>query len=111
MIYNPSTFRLNNSQWGEIIPDGEFLFFQLFSASVGFVLYLMLSKDSNINKNTSTFRSNFDPNVLFIPFWVFGHFWRQSYENTKILRNLCLHFARQDGQAGKKPGKKITQLK
>ena len=29
---------------------------------------------------------------------------------TKILCNLCLHFARQDGQDGKK-GKKITQLK
>ena len=34
-------------------------------------------------------------------FLVFGHFWQQSYENTKILRNLCLHFARQDGQDGK----------
>ena len=33
---------------------------------------------------------------------VFGHFWRQYYKNTKILRNLCLHFARQDGQDGKK---------
>jgi len=33
---------------------------------------------------------------------VFGHFWRRSYENTKILRNLCFHFARQDGQDGKK---------
>ena len=40
--------------------------------------------------------------VSFIPFFVFGHFWRQSYENTKILCNLCLHFARQDGQDGKK---------
>ena len=36
----------------------------------------------------------------------FGHF----CEVTKILRNLCLHFARQDGQDGKKAGKKITQL-
>ena len=47
-------------------------------------------------------------------FWYFGHFWRQSYENKKILRNLCLHFARQDGQDGKNPEhmvKKITQLK
>ena len=35
-------------------------------------------------------------------FLVFGHFWLRSYENTKILRNLCLHFARQDGQDGKK---------
>ena len=34
-------------------------------------------------------------------FLVFSHFWRQSYENTKILCNLCLHFARQDGQDGK----------
>ena len=36
--------------------------------------------------------------------------WRQSYENKKILRNLCLHFERQDGQDGKNR-KKITQLK
>ena len=37
-------------------------------------------------------------------FWflVFRHFWLKSHENTKILRNLCLHFARQDGQDGKK---------
>ena len=33
---------------------------------------------------------------------VFGHFWQGSYENTKILSNLCLHFARQDVQVGKK---------
>ena len=31
-------------------------------------------------------------------FLVFGHFWQRSYENTNILCNLCLHFARQDGQ-------------
>ena len=31
----------------------------------------------------------------------FGHFWRRSYEPTKILHNLCLHFARQVGQEGK----------
>ena len=43
-------------------------------------------------------------------FFVFGHCWRWSYKNTKILCNLCLHFARQDGQDGKN-GKKITQLK
>jgi len=35
-------------------------------------------------------------------FLVFGHFWQPSNENSKILRNLCLHFARQDGQDGKK---------
>ena len=40
-------------------------------------------------------------------FLVFGHVWWRSYENTTILRNVCLHFARQDGQ----DRKKITQLK
>ena len=42
--------------------------------------------------------------MTFVPFFVFGfvHFWLQSYENTKILHNLCLHFARQDGQDRKK---------
>ena len=37
-------------------------------------------------------------------FWflVFGNFWEPSYKNTKILRNLCLHFVRQDGQDRKK---------
>ena len=48
-----------------------------------------------------------------ISFLVFGHFWQRSYENTKILRNLCLHFARQDPRWARreKNGKKITQLK
>ena len=46
----------------------------------------------------------------YFSFLFFGHFWRQRYENTKILRNPCLHFARQDGQEGKK-GMKIMQLK
>ena len=42
--------------------------------------------------------------VSFIPFFVLllGHFWHRSNEHTKILRKLCLHFARQDGQDGKK---------
>ena len=35
-------------------------------------------------------------------FLVIGHFWQRSYKNTKMLRNLCLHFARQDGKDGKK---------
>ena len=30
------------------------------------------------------------------------HFDRRSYKNTKILCNLSLHFARQDGHDGKK---------
>ena len=42
-------------------------------------------------------------------FLGFGHFWQKSYGNKKILRNLYLHFARQDGQDGKNR-KKITQL-
>ena len=33
-------------------------------------------------------------------FFVFDHFWRWSYKNTKISHNLCLHFARQDEQEG-----------
>ena len=47
-------------------------------------------------------------------FCVFGHFLQRSYENTKILRNLPLHFARQDGQDGKKWKKnhaiKVTKI-
>ena len=39
-------------------------------------------------------------------FLVFGYFWQRSYENTKILRNLCLHLARQDGEEGKKTERK-----
>ena len=34
-------------------------------------------------------------------FMVFVHFWRQKVRTYEILRNLCLHFARQDGQDGK----------
>ena len=42
--------------------------------------------------------------VSYIPnlFFYFGHFWQESYKNMQILCNLCLHFARQDGQDGKK---------
>ena len=39
-------------------------------------------------------------------FLAFGHFWRQSYKNTKILNNLCSHFTRQDGKDGKKMERK-----
>ena len=39
-------------------------------------------------------------------FFVFGHSWRRIYENMKILLNLCLHFARQDAQDGKKRERK-----
>jgi hypothetical protein len=44
----------------------------------------------------------------FLVFVTFGD------EVTKILLNLCLHFARHDGQGGKKPGKndatKVTKI-
>ena len=44
-------------------------------------------------------------------FLVFGHFWGRSYENTKILRNLCLHFARQDGKKRKEnQATKVTKI-
>ena len=42
--------------------------------------------------------------VSFIPFLVFG-FWSllsTKLQKYKILCNVCLHFARQDGQDGKK---------
>ena len=55
-----------------------------------------------IVKKIDTAKKRKEFNVSFIPFLVFGHFCWWSYENTKILRNLCLHFARQDGQDGKK---------
>ena len=42
-------------------------------------------------------------------FLVFGHFWRRRYENMKILRNLCLHFARRNGQEKKQ--KELNQPK
>ena len=53
--------------------------------------------------------------VSFIPFFVFGHFCHRSYKNMKILHNLCLHFARQDGQDRKKKWKenhatKVTKI-
>ena len=41
---------------------------------------------------------SFEIYVLFIPFLVFGHFWQQSHEDTKMICNLCLHSAREDGQ-------------
>ena len=51
-------------------------------------------------------------------FLVFGHFGRRSLDNMKILRNLCLHFVRQDGQDGEKgeqnyatKGNKIPKIK
>ena len=37
--------------------------------------------------------------------WFFVTFGKGK-ENTKILRNLCLQFARQDGQDGKNPERK-----
>ena len=42
-------------------------------------------------------------------FLVFSYFWQQSNENMKILLNICLYFARQDGQDGKQR-KKLTKI-
>ena len=54
--------------------------------------------------------------VSFIPFFIFG-FWSllvTFYKNKKILCNLCLHLARQDGQERKKRSKtyatKVTEI-
>ena len=44
-------------------------------------------------------------------FWFLVTFGNKVKKIQKMLRNLCLHFARQDGQDGKKPEKKITQIK
>ena len=43
---------------------------------------------------------------------VFGHFWQRSHENTKIFRNLCLHFARQGGGKKRKENHatKVTKI-
>ena len=48
--------------------------------------------------------------VWFSPFLVFWFWVTFGDKVTKILRNPCLHFPRQDGQDWKK-GKKIVQLK
>ena len=52
-------------------------------------------------------------NVLFIPCFVFG-FWSllaKKFNNMKLLRNLSLHFARQDGQDGRKRNAtKVTKI-
>ena len=47
------------------------------------------SSVSVISENASLLSQVKVAKVLFIPFLIFGQFWRQNYENTKILRNLC----------------------
>ena len=51
----------------------------------------------------------FLPNIWFFHpifrFWFLVTFGKKV---TKILRNLCLHFARQDGQNGRKPERKSS---
>ena len=59
--------------------------------------------EGNLTVLGMDFKLNFlEIYVTFIPFFVFGYFRRRSYKNTKMLCSLCLHFARQDGQDGKK---------
>ena len=61
---------------------------------------LYCGKKNNFSKTTEKGKKS--TKVSFIPFLVFGHFWRRSYKNMRILHNLFLHFARQAGQVGKK---------
>ena len=42
------------------------------------------------------------------PIFCFFHYWQRSYENTKILRNRCLRFVRQDGQENQ--ATKVTKI-
>ena len=67
------------------------------SASLVNYIYML-----GLQKNKLLFHSS---NFSFL---VFGHFWHSIMYNevTKILRNVCLHFARQDGQDRKKPERK-----
>ena len=73
---------------------------------------LYCGKKNNFPKTTEKGKKS--TKVSFIPFLVFGHFWRRSYKNMKILHNLCLHFTWQDGQEGKKPKEdhatKVTKI-
>ena len=65
-----------------------------------FAATVFLSTNSNewhCEKFWIVFVDNFFVHPIF-RFLVFGHFCQQSYKNTKILHNLCLHFARQGGQ-------------
>ena len=53
--------------------------------------------------------------VLFVQFFVFWFLVTFGNEVTKILHNLCLHFAWQDGHDGKKTQKenhatKVTKI-
>ena len=65
---------------------------------------LYCGKKNNFSKTTEKGKKS--TKVSFIPFLVFGHFWRRSYKNMRILHNLFLHFARQDGQEGNKMERK-----
>ena len=53
-------------------------------------------------------------NVIFIPFFFvfcFESLGQQGYENTKILCNLCIHFARQDRKKRKEHhATKVTKI-
>ena len=62
--------------------------------------FLQLSKKENLMFSSSHFS-----------FLVFDHVWWRSYENMEILCNLWIHFARQDGQDGKKRENHATKVK
>ena len=71
----------------------------------------MVSQNSfMIYFSTGTLRKKND--LCFIhPIFRFWFLVTFGDEVRRILRNLCLHFARQDGLDGIKNGKNITQLK
>ena len=75
--------------WRPICKSNKYFFFELIS---------IIQTHSWGNWNKRCCRSSF---LRWIPILVFGPFYWRCYENTKILCNLCLHFARQDGQDGK----------
>ena len=85
--------KLKNTKQQDLLQDTSQRLHQHWS-SLEFVLHSVVNKASHFATYTI---------VSFIPFFIFG-FWSflQIHKNTKILCNLCLYFARQDGQDEKK---------
>ena len=97
----PGTKRSNNLKWAIILEGNNWASFQEMIWRPDHLLLFIPTRSAKIQRIpvrttlTLMFRSSH--------FWflVFGHFWRRSYKNTKLLHNLCLQFARQYGQNGK----------
>ena len=98
-----------------IFPQSSFL---LFMPIFIFIFLCNMSNDLHAlwyqSFHEIAFEFSYFCSIIVSCFLVFGHFWQLSYKNTKILRNLCLHFAKQDGQNGRKPEKnhetKVTKI-